>query len=332
MKRIAKLLLVWSVVILLTACRNSVSGGQEALTQTADLPCSTVESAEELTKAESQSDVSQKDEAENAYDTWNEFPYETMMCIDDEVFEQLQKQYSELTWQPEFKQVKITEVYLRKYQELLDNEITFYDRETDKEYYLREFTRGNGRDDSLKDMDYSQYRFSIFDMNSDDKPELLVRNQAYFILVFGYDENIDQTYLWNAFYGSWLDIVGSNVVDNGGNGGLSHHYLQYDKEGNAVMSAWFYSGVFWTGNMVYMVSCIYDYDAYGNPIRREMPVEMERQGYFDSRREVQFYPVTEEQYHKLAGSYLDLKNNVAQQYHDMEQTYEEMFGADKAGK
>ena len=63
-----------------------------------------------------------------------------------------------------------------------------------------------------------------------------------------------------------------------------------------------------------MVSCIYDYDAYGNPIRREMPEEMERQGYFDSRREVQFYPVTEEQYHKLAGSYLDLKNSTAPQY------------------
>ena len=118
--------------------------------------------------------------------------YSDIDYVDDEVYYIIKKAYDEVDFMGEFKvgNKEVYDSYREQYLRVIKCEATFFDKQTQKEYYLDEF----------KEMDYtlpgvnliyggtysdiynpSNYAYYFFDMDDDGAPEICITNEIRFI-------------------------------------------------------------------------------------------------------------------------------------------------------
>lgn len=304
--------------------------GQEEMTKT----CveDNTEAAPEDDGQELEKKVKTEEENETekeGYGWFPDFPYETMGYIDEEAFQFIKGAYEDIDFQPEFKEGNLEEYdfYKKKYRQLLNNEVTLFDWENNEEVYLKDFTR-KYYDDGLKNMDYSEYDFYLFDMNKDGTPELCIDHQrGYFLYVFRYDKEEDRMLLWRSIVYGWRALLGSRAVDIELSGGLYHRYTRYDEDGKETTAVNFFDAAHWAnGKELYMVALPVYFDEQEKEIESGIPEEIKKQGYYDRTEKVYFFPITETQYEELMGDFIETSINAAKKREEMAYTYEELFG------
>lgn len=251
-----------------------------------------------------------------------------MEYVNEEAFQFIKDSYEEVNFSVKFEPGNIEEYgcYKEKYGQLLNIEVPLFDWEKNEEVYLRDFTR-DYYDEGLKNMDYSEYDFYFFDINEDGAPELCINHQrGYFLYVFRYDKEKDRVFLWRRFIGGWRSLLGSGAVDDGWSDGDYHRFTRYDEVGNMTVTVWFFDDDFWlSGENVYMVALPTYFDKQENAIKREIPEEIKKQGYFDEGWEIYYFPVTKEQYQELVGDFFSTDIRAMKKRKEMEYSYEELF-------
>ena len=107
-----------------------------------------------------------------AYEDYYDLPFEVLNFIDEEGYEELKQIYAQIDFTSKFEKGDMStyDFYIKKYKQLVNNEIMFYDARWDEDYYLDQYGQ-------LKNMEHSQYdpykyTYFFFDIDGDSYPEL----------------------------------------------------------------------------------------------------------------------------------------------------------------
>lgn len=152
--------------------------------------------------------------------------YEDIPYINNETFEILRKFYSNLNFAPEFERgnLDLHDFYKKQFLRLINLEVPFFDRNTQKEFYLNEFgemnyslgnvlTFAGGMSDVFNPKDFM---YLFFDMNGDGTPELGITNGSRFTYIFQYDYELDKFILWYELVPGARLIMGTRTIREGG--------------------------------------------------------------------------------------------------------------------
>lgn len=271
-------------------------------------------------------DTQKENTEERSYESYREFPYETMEYVDGEALQFIKDAYINVDFFSEFEQGNVEKYnfYKMKYRQLLNNEATLIDTKNNEEVYLKDFTRNYAYDKGLENMDYSEYEFYFFDMNEDNVPELCINDNS-FLYIFRYDEKTDKIILWEDCGGTWRSLMGSKTISWSWEQKYNQ-FIKYDTDGNMKMLVLFFDDDFWTsGKMMYMVALPIYFEGQEEKVETVIPKEVKKQGYYSQEEEVYYFSLTEEQYKELTDDFFEAVKISAKNLEEVTYTYEELF-------
>lgn len=142
--------------------------------------------------------------------------------IDEKNYRVIKEAYKEIDFYGEFKKGNIEkyDIYKEQYLKLVRGEVPFFDKATDKEYYIYEFNEMDytyGRN-LIKEGEYTNvydpndYVYYFFDMDDDGLPELSISNEIRFIYIFKYNPNSSRFTLWHEIPTTWIRLMGTKKL------------------------------------------------------------------------------------------------------------------------
>lgn len=267
------------------------------------------------------------------YNSIYEFPYASMEYVDQEAFEVLKEAYKKVDFYGDFhvdfqedKEI-IADDYIEKFYHLLNEEVTFTEKNTGAEYYLSEY--GDLKEDAeAGTFNYQFYDYIFFDIDEDEEPELCIRDGGRFLYVFKYQVDVEKFILWYEQNDSWVELNGSKKIRCDSSGNVYNQsrtdFYQLNEQGNieyAVLSfrQMEYRRFTDEYETIYMVSL---------PQYREGEESdfMKAQGYYDKEKSTFYYCVTNEQWEELFRTYMEAEEKAIEDIKQVTFTYEELFG------
>lgn len=256
--------------------------------------------------------------------------------IDDKIYGIIKDAYKEVDFYGEFKKgnMEIYDLYREQYLKLVSGEATFFDKTTDKEYYINEFKEmdytyaGN----LIKEGDYANvydpnnYVYYFFDVDNDGLPELCISNEIRFIYIFKYDINSSSFSLWYEIPTTWIRLMGTNKLwFYGGGSPVEYAYWYLDKEGVEICSVRFYLEGYHNketklDDTAYMVSL----PQFTN-VKLELTKDMEGQAILDKQQNIYYFRVTEQQWNELTEDFFEARRLAETNIEEVTFSYQELF-------
>ena len=283
------------------------------------MECFYTELSETATEYVAVSDNVQNEEGYLIYDYWGEFREErNLPYADDETFEFIKGVYAEIDFRGEFKSVnsEIYDEYREIYQRLIQCEVPFRDKTTEKEVYMTEL-------DGFRDKyDVNDYKYYFFDADEDDLPELGVRSDSGETYIFKYNPDEGEYRLWYSMGSFWYLLLGSRKVVWPWDGKYLSFY-QLDQDGNEECETFFMVRDFNEEESL----CVVMIPKYAEKEREvKVPEEMKVQGIHTRSTEEWYFRVTKEQYDELCQPYWDAYDSAEEEIKEVTYTYEDLFG------
>lgn len=314
-------------VLFFSAVKNKYEGQQARIKLQAEeitsLPEEGTEDTERDDPEETEEPASAKEVITNDHDLkgcmWMYYKDEEVPFVDEEIFGLIWEAYKEADYTVgcEKGDLSVYEDYKQKFWRLLQNEIPFWDRETGKEVYIKDWTDSRG----IAKIKYiEQCIFYFFDVNGDGLPELCVSGGH--TAVFAYDAAVDRISLW-----SWTgpEITGTRTGAYYPNHATEVcQFFRFDADGDMEFEI-----LFWAEH-----SDLYHYDInmvmlpnYADRDKRwEITEEMKQQGVYEESSGQWFFRITDEQYEKLEKPYVNLLSLAYSRRRECAYTYEGLFG------
>lgn len=269
---------------------------------------------------------SKKEYSEHIYKNRYDLPFEEFEYVDDEGYRELEQLYAQVDFTSYFIKTNpdMYSHYIEKYRQLVNNEISFYETDTDEKYYLNQYR--------MLDEEYSQYTldeltFFFFDMDEDGRPELGVTkyemgsHMKRFIYFFKYKEETDKMIVWYRTESTYDWLIGSKKL--GWQNYRYYDFIQLDENGDSEIWLEFIRDDFFTnGEMLYLVTSPRDKSG-----RLMISEEMKRQG-FPTEMGWYYFQVTEEQFDELTERFFQVEEESKENINEVSYTYEELFGDD----
>lgn len=273
---------------------------------------------------------SKQEDLVQTYRDYYDLPFKELNFIDEEVYEELKQIYAQIDFTSEFEEgdLRSYDFYIEKYQQLVNNEITFYDPDRDEEYYLNQY-------EFMKDREYSQYdvnkyTYIFFDIDGDSYPELgvteyIATKTKRFMYFFKYVAENDRMIIWYLTESVYSRIMGTRKM-GGDNSGRYYYFEPLDINGKVEMTIKFVrDAVFTNGKVVYLVTLPWDKDEES---ALHVTKGMKIQGYYTESENRFYFRVTEEQFDELTGRYFLAKEEAEKNLENVSYTYAELFGDD----
>lgn len=172
-----------------------------------------------------------------SYDSHRDFPYGNMDFVDEKAYAFLKKTYDEIDFSGEFQtgNLDLYDEYKVKFKELLNNEITFMEIETGKEYYINDYTGLSTY--GSEEFEPDAFRYYLFDMDGDDTPELCIWDGETYI--FKYYSETGEMALWMEIPSPNEQIHGTRVL-NWNWEGMQYRLSRMDERGECVFWVYFW--------------------------------------------------------------------------------------------
>lgn len=253
-------------------------------------------------------------------DVWA-FVEQDIPYVDESIFEIIKDAYSEVDFTAEFEQgnQENYEDYLQKFWHLLQNDIPFWDRELNRDVFIKDWEEVYGH---YATFDLRKSLFYFFDMNGDGFPELCIDPQEP-VVVFEYDAEKDQCILW-----AWLggkDIIGTRkVMLHPEYESIICDFFQLNEYGDFELETIFWAEFFFgMGEDINMVM-------FPNYLAQEkkwiLTDDIKQQGILEESSGQWFFRITDEQFEELQKPYMEAYNLALERQKKETYTYEELFG------
>lgn len=245
------------------------------------------------------------------------FDLEYSDYISDSTFERIKKIYDTIDFSGEFKKgdEKLYDLYKYKFSKLLLNRCPFYDPYENKEKYLKDC-------DFESEEDYSLLYF--LDIDGDNEPELYVYKRGLYI--FKYLKDSDSFILWNEQFGPYESIYGTRkTMTIGQNMCIRDNYLLHDENGKIIESIGTIILPFNADNFLYLVSLPY----HETDQRKEIDIELQKDGYINNYSKVIFFRVTEEQFNELMKDVYDREHTLHDEEDELQVSYKDFVNGYK---
>lgn len=241
-KRIAILSLsILAVCMLLTACneKNAANGdGYPESPENITIGMTT----DEVSQEQKESSDTIRETTERSYDSFRDFPHGNMEYIDETAYAFLKDMYAGIEYKSEVEQgdLAVYDEYICKYEELLNNEITFAIPQTGEEYYVEDYVDMHSFFLNAE-ADYEVFNphgfiYYLFDMDMDGTPELCMYNFKTYI--FKYDKEGDSVILWKLIESPNETIHGSLSLRWNWDG-LRYTYCELNPEAELTLGVYF---------------------------------------------------------------------------------------------
>ncbi|MCM1155907.1 MAG: hypothetical protein NC392_11185 [Roseburia sp.] len=336
MKKLISILIIISLLEVLTVSSKHLSDMMHE-TDKAKMPVSIAgiadgEPSNVVISIVNELEMSKEENWLQTYWDFYELPFEELKLINEEGFEDLRAAYAGIDFTSEFEKGDLSSYgfYIEKFKPLINNEITFYDTDTNEEYYLNQYGMLKSFEDSQYDRDKydrDKYTYFFFDIDSDGYPELGVSEYIYetklYTYIFRYDAETDRIEIWYKTGSVSNRMMGSRKM-GGDNGGRYYFFDQLNSNGKLEMQIEFVTDwVFTNGKIIYLVSLPWCKDK-----EPPLPVTkmMKRQGYYAENQKWFYFRVTEEQYDELTERYFIEKEKAENSLKEVSYTYTELFG------
>lgn len=265
-------------------------------------------------------------EGVRVYEYWSDMRNDTEIpFVTEETFERIKAAYDEVDFYGEFERgsTECYDFYREKFYQLVKNEVTFTDRETDEEYYIKDYGYIERISEWNLIYDANALSYLFFDMNGDDAPELVITDQCDFIYIFQYDAKSDRFYLWyEPMDSTWYGLNGSRKVRwmylNVPSG---YSFYQLDEQGEEECRTFLFFNPISENVSICMV-LLPEYA--GKEVM--LTDAMRQQGCYVQTEGNWYFRVTEEQFDELMESYLDAEEQSGKKQEEVTFTYKELFG------
>jgi len=270
--------------------------------------------------------------------------------VDDAVFESIKGEYDKIDFYGQFDRGNEEEYdfYKEQYLKLLNLQATFYDSDTQKNYYLDEFSEMdftypkqgmtyNEKTDTFINWDSyspSNYIYYFFDMDDDGNPELCISDNERFDYIMKYEPESDKFVLWYEIGPSGVNILGSRKLYNiTGDSPPGFGYYLLDKNGGDDCTVWFvldgyYNASTEQDDIRYMVSLPQYEDTSKNLVlTKAMTDYQDSMHLYSTYYDTPCYRVTEEQFDELTGDYFTAQRLAVENIKKVSYTYDELFGS-----
>lgn len=244
-----------------------------------------------------------------------EIPY-----VNEETFEMIKSAYGEVDYLAELERgnQEVYDEYLRKFWHLLQSDAAFWDRNLNREVFMKDWQETYGG----YGLDLKKCKYFFFDMNGDGFPELCI-DSVEPVVVFAYDFGKDQYILW-----AWLgakDIVGTKkVILYPEYDAVVCDFFQLNDYGEIELETLFWAEFFYGMdediNMVMFPNYL---DSEKDWVITE---EMKEQGVFEESSGQWFFRITDEQFEELRKPYMEAYDLAMERDREDSYTYEELFG------
>lgn len=217
---------------------------------------------------------------------YKENPYLLKEPINDEIYGIIKQKHTKLGFKGEFKKGNNYDFYLKQYAKLLNNELqlTLDDKE---KVYLKDYL--------YSPQTISKCDFYCFDMDNDEKPELVIENITDFVYVIKYEEENDRFIIWCSYEKFYARIFGSQEIGRERFDNLAW-FSKLNKEGEDDYTVTFryegYSDYVGGINICYLVSL---------PESEEDSWLKKESCYSDGN--IDYFRVTEEEFNELYSLY-----------------------------
>lgn len=253
-------------------------------------------------------------------DVWA-FVDQDIPYVDERTFEIIKDAYSEVDFNAEFERgnQENYEDYLQEFWYLLQNEVPFWDKELNKEVFIKDWEDVYG---SYAAFDLKKSVFYFFDMNGDGFPELCIDPQEP-VAVFAYDAEKEQCILW-----AWLggkEITGTRkAMLHPEYDAVICDFFQLNENGDFELETLFWAEFFWgMDEDINMVM----FPNYSNQNKNQILTEdLKRQGILEESSGQYFFRITDEQFMELQKPYIEAYNLALERQKKEAYTYEELFG------
>ena len=262
---------------------------------------------------------------ERSYDSFRDFPHENMDYVDDETYAFLQDIYETIDFYGEIKTCDLAEYgdYIKKFKELLNNEVTFYDPETGECVFVKDYVDMYGMFLALNaDVDtYNPHGFLyyVFDMDGDGTPELCMYN--FKTHIFKYEEETDSFTLWKSIQTSYETIQGTRLL-RWNWGGLRYTLCELDENAELAKGVLFLIYPYSDNAISHLVTVPKYFDESKQILITD---KMKEQAYFCEENEVYMFNVTEEQFDKLTEDFFKAGEQSEEQLKEVCYSYDDLF-------
>lgn len=256
----------------------------------------------------------------------SEDPINGMRFISEKNYELLKDAYNQIDFSGEFEKGDSDnfDFYISQYKRLVSREALFFDKRTQKEYYINEF-----QEMTLSDIyDAGDYIYYFFDMDVDGTPELCVTDERRFIYIIKYNPGSDEFVLWHEVYTTWIRLLGSKKLwFYSGASPVEYAYYELDYSGEEECSIRFYIEEFFNEekqkiDVVYLLTLPKYKDKGQNS---EMPESMINQAVIKKEPDYFYFRVTEEQWNELTDDFFESKELSKENIKEIRFTYDELF-------
>lgn len=251
---------------------------------------------------------------------------------DDRTFERLKEAYGEVGFFGEFQQSdsETNAIYIEAFRKLVGNEVTFYDRESGKEYYLKDYegVQLDIREEGVYDPGRFEYYF--FDADGDGYPELGILEEypeghSAFLYLFRYDMDTERYSLWISLYPPYDRLLGTRKVleYDGVHMKMDYGYYQLDPEGEVECKAYLY----YLPISMFEQLCLVMLPAHTDAsLNAKVTRGMEQCGIYARESGEWYFRVTKEQFEELEKAFWEAREAAQERQTEALYSYEELFG------
>jgi hypothetical protein len=265
---------------------------------------------------------------------------EDINYVDDGVFEIIEEVYGKIDFCGKFEKgdEEGFDLYKNQYLRLLKCEVPFFDKQTQKEYFINEFNEMNYNyagphliyDGEWSDVyDPNNYIYYFFDMDGDGNPELCVTNESRFVYIIKCELDLSRFTLWHEIT-DWTSLLGSKKLRYySGTHPIRWAYVELDQYGNEECRVLFYLEDYYDegknqDDTLYALTLPEFTDQSKN---FQSNVSIKHQAFFADQYDSQYYfRVTEEQWNELTKYFFDARDLAEEDINEVRFTYDELFG------
>ena len=276
-------------------------------------------------------------ENRQGYENIGQLTYADIDFIDEEVYSLINKAYSEINFFGDFKKgdEENYDYYKKQYLRLLNCEATFFDKQTQKEYYINEFKEMDysassmhlNYDGSYSDIyDPSNFVYYFFDMDDDGAPEICITNEIRFVYIVKYYPESDVFILWYEIPPSGIKLMGTRKLwSYSGTSPIEYTHFQLDQNGEIEYQMQFYVSEYYNAekksdDILYMVT-LPEYKDSEKSVK--LSEYMKSQALHNDVRDCFLFRVTEKQWAELSKSYFDAREMAQKNVQEVRFNYKE---------
>ena len=266
---------------------------------------------------------------------------EEMEFIDKEDFKIIKDAYSKIDFMGEFKKgnTEIYGYYKKQYLKLLNCEATFFNKESQNEFFINEFnemdyTHGGNTTYQGKwaeTYEPKNYIYYFFDTDGDMTPELCVTDEARFVYIFKYLPDSDEFILWYEIPPTKINILGSRKLWwFSGSTPVQLKFFELNSNGEEELAVWFYTEEYYTDAEQQKIDEIYSVtfpDFTDKTKNVNLSEKMKNKGLkLIEENDNYYFRITEKQWEELTKPFYTARDSAEENIKEVTFTYENLFG------